>query len=559
MFYNHLNNPNKQRIAAMYGNTVIKSEDSNVLEFTDDNIDGALGLTKADQYELEKGRLAMPLGSQAHWGDQDYLKTASGWKPVGKLRGHVKANHDHLHNNEDASKDHHAMTQDAGNMDEAAWTAKHGAGLHAKYKAVHEYLNKEKSKIIGKTTAGKDIHDKFDHPGHKLFSGQDHKDAADLHAEIGKKDANHDPYAEGKKHNDAHKESREWKKPVTKNETRDQFLSEAKEDVKNGMDSKTFREKHGSNKNFDDDDHLMLKNMTSSKDVHKKRGFDEGKGDVDITGKDEKIKSDLIELTGKETKQDLIKLIVGVNPYFENKNSTRESDHFKGDSKPELLKHIKILNANKAGGGDGRNISSFYNEEAHSHKNDVDQRVSDYLGKKGITKENMKEHISQEDGMKLLAQWKESLKKDHDGFVGHTKEEKDKAFNTQKDLFDGALNNKIKDGDHKVTDHTDNYQGNKDAKWVRVSHVDKLGVQRISGQAIDKHGGDRDKAIQAGKDSIKQELDKETKKENIKASADNFMKKKGLTEKQFQKLPPIQQNKIIDEWKSSAEYKKIAA
>jgi hypothetical protein len=103
---------------------------------------GADALQKADEYDIEKGRPSMPLGAKATWAGQDYLKTASGWKPVGKFRGHVKANHDILHANKDL--DHHAMTHDAGSMSEEEWNKKHVPGLHGKYKAVHEYLNKQK-------------------------------------------------------------------------------------------------------------------------------------------------------------------------------------------------------------------------------------------------------------------------------------------------------------------------------------------------------------------------------------------------------------------------------
>ena len=46
---------------------------------------------------------------------------------------------------------------------------------------VKEASLKRVSRIIGKTTSGKPVYDKFDHPAHKGFSQQDHWDAAGFH------------------------------------------------------------------------------------------------------------------------------------------------------------------------------------------------------------------------------------------------------------------------------------------------------------------------------------------------------------------------------------------
>jgi hypothetical protein len=146
-----------------------------------------LGLLDTDATDIEKGRKAMPIGSHATWGGVQYLKTASGWKVVGKVRGHVKENHDLIHNNEDKDKDHHAMVHDAGNMSAEEWTKKHASNLHSKYKEVHDYLHKEKvkkedtDKVIGKTQTGKDIHNNFNHPSHKDFTSEEHATAAGAH------------------------------------------------------------------------------------------------------------------------------------------------------------------------------------------------------------------------------------------------------------------------------------------------------------------------------------------------------------------------------------------
>jgi mutator protein MutT len=129
----------------------IKGEDGNYL-FIDNDIEVGLrkaeelGLLDPDATELEKGRKAMPVGTKAVWGGIHYLKTATGWKPVGKHRGHVKENHDFIHENEEKEKDHLTMVHDAGKMESEAWVEKHGSNLHSKYKQVHDYLHKERVK-----------------------------------------------------------------------------------------------------------------------------------------------------------------------------------------------------------------------------------------------------------------------------------------------------------------------------------------------------------------------------------------------------------------------------
>jgi hypothetical protein len=149
-----------------------------------------------------------------------------------------------------------------------------------------------------------------------------------------------------------------------------------------------------------------------------------------------------INLTGKETKQQLIKLIVGSNPYFENKNSSWANEHyFKSNSKPELLKHVKILNANFAAGGDG-NISSFRNEEAYCHYVEIDNNSLLFLKETyNITKDNIKNHISFENGTNASKEWKDYINKEHNGFIGHTEEEKSKAIEKLNSIWDNAVKN----------------------------------------------------------------------------------------------------------------------
>jgi hypothetical protein len=140
MFYTNLGKERlQQNLQQMYNIPTIDIQAINGLNKAEE-----LGLLDYDATDIEKGRKGMPIGSKAVWGGVSYLKTAQGWKPVGKHRGNVKENHDLIHNNDDKDKDHHAMVMDAGKMDEKEWTAKHGSNLHSKYKQVHEYLHKEK-------------------------------------------------------------------------------------------------------------------------------------------------------------------------------------------------------------------------------------------------------------------------------------------------------------------------------------------------------------------------------------------------------------------------------
>lgn len=59
--------------------------------------EGAEVLAKSDLYELEKGRKAEPIGSKKTWGGKEYVKTASGWTPSKKAR----AAHEVIHGSGD--------------------------------------------------------------------------------------------------------------------------------------------------------------------------------------------------------------------------------------------------------------------------------------------------------------------------------------------------------------------------------------------------------------------------------------------------------------------------
>ncbi len=146
----------------------------------------------------------------------------------------------------------------------------------------------------------------------------------------------------------------------------------------------------------------------------------------------------LIILTGKETKKDLIALLVLNGAKFE-RSDRADIKYYRGDSKPELLLHIKVFNANVSRGGNG-NISTFYNDEAYSHKEDVDKEIFEHFLSKGINEDYIKGHIPQSEGLKLMAAWKEYLKTEHAGFIGHDPEEKQRAVKKQIEMFETYLN-----------------------------------------------------------------------------------------------------------------------
>ena len=146
----------------------------------------------------------------------------------------------------------------------------------------------------------------------------------------------------------------------------------------------------------------------------------------------------LITLTGKETKKDLIALLVLNGAQFEGQDRA-DIMYYRRDSKPELLLHIKVFNANVSRGGKG-NISTFRNDEAYSHKEDVDGEVRGFFLSIGIDEDYIKTHIPQKDGLKLMEQWEGYIKMEHNGFIGHDSEEKAKADQKELEFFETYLN-----------------------------------------------------------------------------------------------------------------------
>lgn len=679
MFYSHLGNPNKQRIDAMFNNTLSKSEEEALLLKA---IEGINGLTKADEIgilcfdgsDIEKGRRAMPIGSHATWGGVDYLKTASGWKPSGKLRGKVKENHDHIHNNEDKDKDHHALTMDAGNMDEATWTAKHGAGLHAKYKDVHDYLHTPKKDKPAQEKYGKDHID------------QVHKDAADLSVTqktdmhvIKRPDGEHVVAPEGDQHLDKDAKhvatySKGSKKPKTKDVNLAGSHSGANSDYSSeavaARDKASEIKKHGESLKAGDDvtvypghkelEHTakvvqsfgnagvkidkgdgkhavyaredMKSTVKHEADTNKSgdpetgKEYDHyafGKVKVKVVHKDdgENRKRTTVEFTTSTGKTEL-QGIDGFNTSLAEHKKAGKSFHDeqmekfdkeKNDSKSEEeiinkltntersfynsaksrdlnldLKNINSL-ADKIAAldGGGRKVEHFAEALMYDQAQKDTSEDSKHFGKidpsdimtglknpnydfpslgrldeVGIlpkeTKADMKQatelfkKVGELDSKSkaLLTVFQSRVLEDKpakEQLAALTSVIKNAGSNSNVASIAQAIHNEInkldgtttvttKDhntGGHKVIDETRPFQGNNEAKWVKVTHVDNKGVTRMAGQAIDKHGGDRDQAIEAGKATIKRAT---------------FLEGKNMTNADYHNLPPLQKKKFDAEF-----------
>lgn len=105
----------------------------------------------------------------------------------------------------------------------------------------------------------------------------------------------------------------------------------------------------------------------------------------------------------------------------------------------------------------------------------------------------------------------EASKKDGDRKVVSTKTENNgkRIVETTKD-----------GGQFRITESTMLYKGDKNAKWVRVEYRGSDGKTKISGVALDAHGGSKEKALKAAKENIESDIKKEApskKKEGKKA------------------------------------------
>ena len=139
----------------------------------------------------------------------------------------------------------------------------------------------------------------------------------------------------------------------------------------------------------------------------------------------ETLEKQLIALTGKETKSQLIKLLVENKPKFENSDWDCEDDYRK-DSKPELLKKVKMYNINVENGGNG-NISFFRNEEGFKPTNEVVRRFLVFFEEQGFSEDEFKKKFGFYAHKQIQDEYNDFVQKELNGIVGNT--EVEIAFN----------------------------------------------------------------------------------------------------------------------------------
>ena len=105
----------------------------------------------------------------------------------------AEGDHDKVKEHTDKISLHHKEAikkiQEEDGIDEQAARKKMNQKLFADHDAKKAAATKEDKSIIGKTKSGKNIHDTFEHEGHKDFTADDHYDAYSAHATAGKKSA----------------------------------------------------------------------------------------------------------------------------------------------------------------------------------------------------------------------------------------------------------------------------------------------------------------------------------------------------------------------------------
>jgi hypothetical protein len=129
-----------------------------------------------------------------------------------------------------------------------------------------------------------------------------------------------------------------------------------------------------------------------------------------------------IVLTGKETKSQLIKLLVEIKPKFEYSDMDSEDD-FRKNTKPELLKSVKMYNTNVENGGNG-NISFYRNEEGFIPSKEVSSKFQDFLKEQGIEKEeDFKNKFGYHLSKLMNDDYNSFVEKELNGIVGNTEVE----------------------------------------------------------------------------------------------------------------------------------------
>ena len=135
----------------------------------------------------------------------------------------------------------------------------------------------------------------------------------------------------------------------------------------------------------------------------------------------ENLEKQLIVLTGKETKSQLIKLLVENKPIYEY-NVWDCVDDYRKDSKPELLKKVKMYNINVENGGNG-NISTSRNEEGFKPTKEVVIRFLSFFEEQGFSEEEFKKKFGFYAHKQIQDEYNDFVEKELNGIVGNTEVE----------------------------------------------------------------------------------------------------------------------------------------
>lgn len=212
-----------------------------------------------------------------------------------------------------------------------------------------------------------------------------------------------------------------------------------------------------------------------------------------------------IELTGKETKQDIIQLLVDAKPYFEV-HEWHAAHYFKGYKKPDLLKLVKIYNANVYNGGNG-NISAYHNPEALQCVEDVNSRIKEAIYTKyGIDYDKeIKLYIDRKTALSLQDQAKSIIPEKYNGFIGPDPTEQENYFNDLMQLFDGVLS--LPEDQIKYSYRNADYKG-ESVEWVFLRYFEDSKEYK-SGVALPLYNHSKEDAVKACKRRILREKVKE--------------------------------------------------
>jgi hypothetical protein len=246
------------------------------------NIEENMALTYRQSNEafIEKARQAEPVGTIKTMGGREVIKTPNGWRAHTKNSG--AKTKEHLEKNPSANhKDEHLQKFSKETpAKELQRVIKESTDPRLREHAQVELTRRKNEetgkteKPVGKTKSGKNIYNDAKHSSHSEFSAADHEEAFRMHDD---KVNDLNPSALSK----VSDENPDKQKAV---KDREHHIAQ-REHHRSAM-IKASKKETAAKKGESD------KGRVETKEAHEKRGFDESKGDEDVTGKSEKIPKD---------------------------------------------------------------------------------------------------------------------------------------------------------------------------------------------------------------------------------------------------------------------------